>query len=182
MITHRIYEIPGRKIGCTKRSLKSRQKNYTIEKNGKITLILIEELSDMSDQEAGDREWWWADKLGYKRGPHYTHTVNAAVGAITAEMRKEISRKGGIAGGAIGAKNRVANQTPEERSEISRRAGLIGGKRTAMLGKSGFKTMPSEKRGCAKRGTCPHCGYESNIPTLYRLHFDRCPKISKSSL
>lgn len=53
---------------------------------------LLEELHDATDQEAGDREWYWADKFGYSRGLHYALTMRAV------SARGKI---GGKIGGAI---------------------------------------------------------------------------------
>ena len=76
MITHVIYHISGRKVGCTK-SIEQRKQLY-LRDNGAIPDIeVLEELHDKTDQEAGDREWWWADHFGYKRENHYTVIMNA---------------------------------------------------------------------------------------------------------
>ena len=68
------------------------------------------------------------------------------------------------------SRTRMNRLTPEQRSEwgrdAGRKGGSIGGRRTAELGKS----------LCVQRGTCPHCGYESNLLTLRQYHFDHCPR------
>lgn len=67
MITHLIYHILDRKVGCTK-DLENRKKRY-LESEGSVPeMVVIERLRDKTDQEAGDREWQWADWFGYKRG------------------------------------------------------------------------------------------------------------------
>ena len=71
-----IYEIPGRKVGCTK-SIESRKMLYKKFENSTPEIILLETLENVTEQEAGDREWEWADKLGYKRGTHYTKALEA---------------------------------------------------------------------------------------------------------
>ena len=53
MITHIIYHIPGRKVGCCK-DLEYRKSLY-LEMEGAIPEIeVLEELHDKSDQEATD--------------------------------------------------------------------------------------------------------------------------------
>jgi hypothetical protein len=101
MITHYIYEIANRKIGCCK-NLKYRMQLYEQMEGRRPRFVRIwERLHDATDQEAGDREWWWADTLGYPRGPHYTIIINA--------MR-------------IGGNHRMETRTPEQRSTHSRSA------------------------------------------------------------
>lgn len=162
MITHIIYHISGRKVGCTNDLII--RKEWYLKSEGLIPEIeILEELHDKTDQEAGDREWEWADWFGYRRDGHYLAAVKAA-----------------LKFGEKGAVWRAKNQTPERRSEISRMGGLgwsknrtheqkiefasMGGRRINELGVSGFK----------KRGICPHCGFESNLAVLGRCHGDRC--------
>src|SRR4051812_39419932 len=86
LITHIIYHIPGRKVGCTK-NLKERLLWYK-RYEGKIpNYEVLEELHDKTDQEAGDIEWEWADRFDYNRGSHFT--------SLTFELRSIGGRKGG---------------------------------------------------------------------------------------
>lgn len=73
-ISHIIYHIPGRKVGCTK-DLNGRLKYYGYKESIVPELIILEKLYNKTDQEAGDIEWKWADKLGYKRETHYSKTI-----------------------------------------------------------------------------------------------------------
>ena len=133
MITHIIYEIIGRKIGCCK-SIEYRMKKYE-ESDGKrpVFIRIRERLNDKTDKEAGDIEWMWADRLGYKRGVHYTISINAIkVGSrkggarlneiITHEHRVEMGRKGGAKGGRIGGFRRAESLSAQKRSDIARNA------------------------------------------------------------
>ena len=82
MVTHYIYMIctsRRKKIGCTC-NLASRmqeyRRNWRLRRPWPIYRI-IEELIDLTDQQAGDREWYWADHYGLPRGVHYTITRRA---------------------------------------------------------------------------------------------------------
>jgi hypothetical protein len=147
MITHIIYHISGRKVGCTN-NLEIRKKMY-FDAEGKIpNLEILEELQDKTDQEAGDIEWQWADRFGYKRGNHYTIIVAAArerarrgLGALSTDQLSEAGKSGarrlhelGLGGfgnltsdqrieyGKRGGYGRARNLTPERLIEISRKA------------------------------------------------------------
>lgn len=60
------------KVGCTK-NLDNRKSEYP---DGTLFEILTE-LYDVDDKQTGDIEWEWADKLGTRRGRHYTISMNA---------------------------------------------------------------------------------------------------------
>jgi hypothetical protein len=182
MITHIIYHIPGRKVGCTK-NLKGRLLWYRRYEGKEPEYEVLEELHDKTDQEAGDRERFWADKFGYPRGPHFT--------SLTFELRSTGGRKGGSISGpktlieGLG----IHAITQEQNREYSRQ----GGRRLAELGRSPFQIMTREKRqeigrkvghiggrigGLASSKivvVCPHCGIKGTF-ILYRWHFDNCPK------
>ena len=185
MITHIIYYIPGRKVGCTK-NLKRRMKIYKqVDGVAPLNIEILEELHDKTDQEAGDIEWLWADRFGYRRGKHYAESMKAvsSPGSLANIPFEERSARG---------RDRLKNISPERRSEISRIGGLIGGRRTAQL------RTPEERRAIGARagkaggprggrsraesrqtdfhiyGKCPKCGIECNIANLKRYHFDKC--------
>lgn len=154
IVTHIIYHIPGRKVGCTK-SLESRKSLY-LRDDGAIpeNIQVLQKLYNASDQEAGDIEWEWADKLGMRRGMHYTKCI--------ANLKKHA-----FAGGKVGGR-RIAElglsgfkqQTFEERSKRSSRTAT---------------KMALEKNTPAfKMVKCPHCGTESNKMIMSRWHFDKC--------
>ena len=76
-----IYLIPFKKIGCTN-DIKRRMRQYPKGTEFEI----LEELFGVDETIAGDREWLWADKLGYPRGTHYCnrwHTDNPGVKGVT---------------------------------------------------------------------------------------------------
>ena len=157
---------------------------------------VLEELYDKTDQEAGDIEWKWADRFGYKRGKHYFQSIVAqkVLGSFsnsTSEQKIERARKGGLIGGRVSSELGVAgfhNMTSERLYEVTSKAG----KRAAELGLGGFATMSLEQRirvgrkGGSKtselgkssfqiRTVCPHCSLESTVAVLSRWHFDNCP-------
>jgi hypothetical protein len=128
MISHIIYHIPSRKVGCT-RDLDRRKREYP--KGTKFEVL--ETLHDKTDQEAGDIEWKWAAKLGYKKGHHFTH------------LSPKDSRKGGIRAGERG-KSGFQTMSVENRSEFGRQGGLVGGRVAAELGITPFHTMRPDQR------------------------------------
>jgi hypothetical protein len=187
MITHIIYHLPGIKVGCTQ-SLGDRKRYYP--RHQIRMLKVLEELHEHSDQQAGDREWEWADHFGYKRGPHYTKTLEATrAPGSWAMMTPEKRIKVGKASGSLGGKARANKLTPQQLSEIARK----GGQGRAARGlPSHLKLLTKEQhiesgrmggsKGGPKGGftssrlrdTCPHCGLEGQRANLYRWHFDRC--------
>jgi hypothetical protein len=62
MITHILYHVPGRKVGCT-RNLAKRMKRYPPG----TTIEVLLELHDKTDQEAGNIEQKWNRRFGYGR-------------------------------------------------------------------------------------------------------------------
>ena len=156
MITHVIYHIVGRKVGCCA-DLMSRKSWYPKD----TTIEVVEELYDKSDQEAGDIEWQWADRFGYDRGVHY------------AEIKRRMSNRGPDYFSEMGRKvSGFRTITMEQRIEN----GLKGARRTAELGLSGLKNPKNRFGGNRQRAQCPHCGMESNLMILKRWHFDKCPR------
>ena len=69
---HYIYHIPGVKVGVTT-NIKHRRYLYRRNQGKNYDLEILEALAGKSDKEVGDREWEWADNLGYPRGTHYSH-------------------------------------------------------------------------------------------------------------
>lgn len=175
-------------------------------------VCIREELHDKTDQEAGDIEWQWADRLGYKRGVHYTISVNAVravsrdqhirngkksgkllselgigIHSMTPEQKFAAASKGGKKAAALG-KSGFQVQTFEQRSAIGKKGGAIAGRKAADLS-LGFCGMTREQRlenaekgGCAIRTQCPHCGLESTLMILKRWHFDNCPRKPRARL
>lgn len=72
MITYYIYEIDGTKAGATKEPHIRDEYNFD---RYQIEPKLLETMEGADDeamwQIVGDREWQWADELGYERGTHY---------------------------------------------------------------------------------------------------------------
>lgn len=61
MLTHTIYHIPGKKVGCTN-NLKRRMTQYP---EG-TEFVKIMDLNDFSDEDAGQVERWWQKLYGYR--------------------------------------------------------------------------------------------------------------------
>lgn len=185
-VTHVIYHIPGRKVGCTK-DIKGRKQLYLATERKIPDMRVLQTLHNKTNKEAGDIEWEWADKLGYKRGSHYASTgyVTLAHEKRVEAGRKSMSlrspdqrfrisqkggRKGGHVGGAITAKMWRSGQlaVTEKRRKLGALNGVKGGpKGSRIVNQLGLS-------GCQQRGKCPHCGIELSKMLLGRWHFDKC--------
>jgi hypothetical protein len=203
MIIHYVYHIPGRKVGCCK-DIERRMGLYEEMEGQRPNHEILEALHGGSDQEAGDIEWAWADRLGYRRGVHYTVTMNmrrigAPIGArrlnelLTPEQKIEFGRKSGLIGarrlnelltpeqkiefGRKGGFHRMETMTAEQRSEFARRAtaALTPEQRSANARKAARRTAELGLGACYQRAECPHCGLEGNVVNMKRWHFDNCP-------
>jgi general stress protein YciG len=145
-----IYHIVGKKVGCTV-NFEKRKKQY---QDG-TRFDILEVLEDsVGPQFAGDREWFWADYFGYKKGSHYTNTWNFK---LTPEQKTEAGKKGGSIGGKIGGKiggrkgftaQWEAGKNPFQTGEAGR-ASAAGPNHSSKTGKAGFYTMTPEQRSAA---------------------------------
>ena len=187
MITHYLYHVPGRKIGCTK-NLEKRKTWYRRREGGlPAGFEFLTELHDKTDREAGDIEALWNRRFGYKYQTHYTHTQKMAQTAgsfvsMTFEQRSAGGRKGGRIGGPIGARRYVEVTTPEQRSKNS----SVGGRKAAELGvgatalsrerkiEIGQAAAKSPAHNTRKLVACPHCGKIGAAFIMSRWHFDNC--------
>ncbi len=185
-ISHIIYHIPGKKVGCT-RDLAGRKLWYSKD----IVIEVLEELHDRTDQEAGDIEWAWADKFSYKRGNHYTKVASVT---MTPEARQQLARHRGRRDGGY------QNLPREELLEIARKGGsrsfelkagfhgftheqyVEAGRKSRGGSKGGLRTAALGKAGCQRRIQCPHCTMVGIIPNMHRWHFDNCPQKKESIL
>lgn len=162
MATHTIYHIYGYKVGCTnnliRRISEYRRMGFSTEE-----IQVLEELHDKTDKEAGDIEWQWADRFGYRRGAHYSTLTreqrSIGFSTMSFEAHQEAGRKGDRRARELGTG--IYGLTLEQRREGGRRGGKIGGKngsredkikaglkggqRAAELGRTGFQTMTFEK-------------------------------------
>lgn len=147
MITHVIYHIPGRKVGCTK-SLEARKKKYFQKEGAVPEIVILEELHDKTDQEAGDIEVMWRSRFGYRSEPHYTVIIDRnrigsqkSLEVVSYKDRSEWGKLGGQRGGPIGGKRRAELLSPERLTEI----GIIGGNRIFELGVGVHALSPEER-------------------------------------
>ncbi len=211
MITHIIYLIPGKKVGCTA-NLAGRKNWYPED----TVIEVLEELHDKTDQEAGDCEWKWADNLGYRRGIHYTKVSTVK---MSPEERKSHHQKMNKAAYDSIPQEKRSNRIQNARKSLTHeqlvanghksrelKAGVHGLTHEQLVANSrrlveqglGFHKLSSEQHlenskrggkiatelgrtGCQQRSICPHCGLEGNTPNLKRWHFDNCPQIKGPS-
>lgn len=154
---------PGRlgkrgKVGCT-RNLRQRVRRYQKIFGSQFRVEVLEKLTNVTLKQAGDREWYWASKLGCYRGQHYERSyVNGAL------VSREAQSRGGKTSGPI----------------TGPRSGRIQGRRNV---ESGFLRSISSKGGKAstksplhpnnRELTCPHCG-KIGRGGIVRWHFNNC--------
>jgi general stress protein YciG len=194
VITHIIYHIPGRKVGCTK-NLERRKKQYLRDEGSLPEIEILEELHDKTDQEAGDIEQHLNNRFGYRGQSHYTATIASAklgvrkLNDILSTKRKgEIGKKAGAAAVAMG-RTGFQSMSPDRMIEVARAGGLLGGQVTARIpghmskiareggARAGaLRVCELKKSGCHQIGICRYCGRSMNLATLGHYHNDNCPR------
>lgn len=120
--TFTIYHCPDlQKVGCTSNFAK-RKAQYP---EG-TRIEVLEVLCGVTERDAGDCEWRWADKFDYDRGRHYVSSGATAHAARTRTL------------GEDGLKRARKKQI-----ETLGAAGLsaVSKKRAANIGKEGYKTI-----------------------------------------
>jgi general stress protein YciG len=135
-----IYHIPGVKVGCTV-NFKARKMQY---EEGTVFDIL--EVIECTALVASDREWHWADKLGYERGTYYADCNWNAI--LTAEQRSELGKKNGKKNIQTGVASRKAIEliSKERKREISTKAWeLMSEEKRSKISATGFQAMSKEK-------------------------------------
>jgi hypothetical protein len=115
-------------------------------------IVEVLEVINCSAQQAGDREWEWAEKFGYKKGSHY---VNNGAGKLTS-IERALNMKRNAMNGITG----FQNYTQEQRTLYS----SVGGKQTAFLKKGAY----------FQQIQCPFCYKEGQEAAMKRWHFDNC--------
>jgi hypothetical protein len=71
-----IYHIPGIKVGATSNP-RFRFLEYYESYGRDVVIEIIEEWPEAVGVEfVGDREWYWADNMGYDRGWHYSRSFS----------------------------------------------------------------------------------------------------------
>jgi hypothetical protein len=140
MITHTIYHIPGRKVGCTK-NLEYRMRVYEWAEGASPEIEILEELHDKTDKEAGDIEWQWADKFGYSRGVHYTNTLAAIKSSANSNKHREAVRRNGLLMYELG----IGIHSVESHTRAGRIGGLIAGRKIVEL-RLGIHGLSFERR------------------------------------
>jgi len=117
-----IYHCPDlQKVGCTS-NFDKRKTQYPIG----TKIDVLEVLENVTERDAGDREWFWADHFDYDRGRHYVSSGATAHAARTKTLGED-GRK------AI-RKKQIETLGPEKLSQISM-------KRAANIGVDGYKKI-----------------------------------------
>lgn len=143
------------KVGCTQ-DLEHRKKEYDMGRGVKI----LERLENVTTKEAGDREWYWADKLGYRRGNHY---IYALIGRING------SKIGGPRGG-------TANVRSGHLRRISHLGGKVTGRRNVETGQvflAAAANVSSPNHITKQKFTCQYCNRIGIGPSIFR-HIRSC--------
>jgi general stress protein YciG len=161
MITHVIYHIYGRKVGCTKNFHRRKGWYRFVDGYTDKDFEILEELHNKTDQEAGDIERQWAGTLGYKPGNHYAVTIKnvsqtpiekrreignrlfelrLGIHSLSSQDKAEAGRKGANRVNELGLGG-FQNMTRQQYAE----AGRKGGSRTSSLGHSSFQTRSRDE-------------------------------------
>jgi hypothetical protein len=166
-----IYHVVGVKVGCSKNFEKRDIQNK--ERYGEdIKVEVLDTYPDeVGDQFAGDREWEWADTLGYPRKNHYTQRWDTM---LTTEELVEAGRMGGShflphksdpdlrEKHGIGFENNPSyNKSDKHKADAAKGAAIAAANGTL---------------GTQTQSTCPHCGKVGQTSVMGRWHFDNCKK------
>lgn len=117
-----IYHCPDlQKVGCTA-NLDKRKNGYP---DG-TRIEVLEVLYDVTERDAGDREWFWADHFDYDRGRHYVASGKVAHAARTRTLGEEGLKKA--------RQKQIETLGPHGLSEVSQ-------KRANNLGREGYKKI-----------------------------------------
>ena len=120
--TFTIYHCPNlKKVGCTNNLIK-RTSQYPKDE----VIEVLEILENVSERDAGDREWFWADHFDYHRGMHYTQcgpTAHDSRNKTLGENGRKAARK-----------KQIETLGPEGLSTISQ-------KRAVNIGQEGYKAI-----------------------------------------
>ena len=153
---HKIYHIPGIKIGCTHRKVSVR-----VKEQGYNEFEVLEEHT--CKYVASKREKELQKQYGYRTdGPHYWQSL-------------ENSSKGGIVQGK-------ANAESGHTAKIAGLGGKKGGITTAKMNVESGRWNEIRLLGASAAGkiqasiihTCPHCGKIGKGPSMRRWHFSNC--------
>lgn len=142
------------KVGCTQ-NLEHRKSEYDMRLGVKI----LEKLTNVTPKQAGDREDYWSNKLGYENHTRYERSLK----------QRSIS---GRAGGKISGANHVKSGFMAKIQPIGASVGGRWHVETGNMKKLIAKAALSPKR--KEVFTCPHCDKSGKSKTMFRWHFDNC--------
>lgn len=96
-------------------------------------------------------------KIGGPLGGQLALELGVGIHSLTSEQHRENSRKGHIRSAEL--RVGIFAISPEQRLINGNKGGLVG--------------------GCQKRGICPYCNHETNLPNLVQYHLDNCKQKPK---
>lgn len=119
-----------------------------------------------------------------KKGGNKNKKNGTGIFKLSAEERKEVSKKAGIIGGKVAAEKQRQNQTNFYNSEFQSELGKRGGKKTKELGLGIHALTTEERREISKkfsnqRWMCEETGFVSNAPGVTRYQKARGIDTSK---
>lgn len=162
MISHYIYEIVGKKIGCTK-NIEKRIRDYPLGSLYNIRQVL----EDLTDEEAGETELVWQCSLGYPKDRlPYEETLKrrrtAAINGGKVQGQKNIENghmdriktskscsKGGKIGGKVQGKKNIENGHMGKIGKISYQKRVADGSWAVLMEKN---RTPENQLKAAKAG------------------------------
>jgi hypothetical protein len=166
-----IYHVPSlKKVGCTCNFKRSCRERYAGLQVAVLEIVPVEK----GPKYAGDIEWFYATKFGYKRRGHYLNTWDFK---MTKRQRQLFGSLGHL------------GWSPEGRKKVLEASKWKGPKGVGAPGMSAKTKIRIAKKGAKANGrspnnffrrelTCPHCNLTStNGATMRRWHFDNCHAI-----
>jgi hypothetical protein len=169
-----IYHVPSlKKIGCTRNFKKRCRERYP----GLCVIVLETIPAKRGPKYAGDVEWAYATKFGYKRRGHYLNTWDFK---ITKQQRRLFAAQGHL-GWTPEGRERIFEASKQKGPKGVGAPGM-GAETKARIAKAGAKAaVNSPNHPNNRRLTCPHCGRTSNIGAMKRWHFNNCRLIIRST-
>lgn len=162
------------KVGCTQ-DLAHRKTEYDMGRGVKI----LERLEDVTPKQAGDREWWWCEKLNVCKDAHYAVSLERRMLAShkagqTNKRSGQVAALGRLMGPANGKHTASLPAMKIHMQKLGRRMGKLQGYRNT---KNGHMSRIQNIMNGKKR-QCPHCTITARGPGIFRWHFDNCKQRS----
>ena len=179
-MTHYIYHVPGKKIGCTKRI-----PDRIYEQFGEVEFEILEEYEDA--KIAGDREKELQTKYGYKVDISHYSKICTLESRRSDETKKRVMKQNRTEEFGFGYKDNASkagkyawNKNPDKMRASMLRALKMGNEASIRAGSpsKGGKAAAASDKAVTKRPPilCPYCkNVTIKIPAIY-THIKKCKR------